>query len=288
MADEREIPKIRTMRGDAEELIKDRQVSQLDIKTKQYIAEKQERKIHFEELPLKKIAIFSAVILVLGVGGYFGYKIYTQKISDNSVLEKPKPPPKIIAADDEKTLSFKEALPGELVSKINKERERPLRFGTIIYLPLEMEAKIGGTRFIDARDFIRSLSWRVPAAFSDNLFPEFNALIAHTSSSKDFSVVFRVRDFGRAVGSLIEWERAIGQDLKPFFEEEDAKNLHQFSFQDEIIKNNDSRVLKNAPPAGGGKTILAYTIFNKQFLIISTSRDGLSLILDRLIRLSPR
>lgn len=285
MADEREIPKIRTMRGDAEDLIKDRRVSQLDIKSKQYIAEKQERKIHFEELPLKKIAIFAAIILILGAGGYFGYKIYTRETSGGgAALEKPKPPPKIVAADDEKILSFKEALPGGLVSKINEERRRLLRFDTIIYFPIEMEARIGGKKFTDSRDFIKALSWRAPSAFLDNLFPEFNALIAHTSSSRDFSVIFRVRDFGRTVGSLIEWERVIAQDFKPFLEEEDAKNLHQFAFHDEVIKNNDSKVFKNS----SGKTILAYTIFNKQFLIISTSRDGLSLILDRLIKLPPR
>lgn len=284
MAGENEIPKIRTMRGDAEELIKERQVSQLDIKSKQYIAEKQERKIHFEELPLKKITIFVTAVLVFGIGGYFGYKIYTQEISGGAAIEKLKPPPKIIAADDEKILSFKEALPGELVSKIKEEQRRLLRFDTIIYFPIEMGSRIGGKKFADSRDFIKALSWRVPAAFSDNMLPEFNALIAHTSSSRDFSVVFRVRDFGRAIGSLIEWERAMGQDFKPFLGEEDAKNLHQFSFKDEVIKNNDSRVFKNA----SGETILAYTIFNKQFLIISTSRDGLSLILDRLIKLPPR
>lgn len=288
MADDREIPKIRTMRSDANELLKSHGTSQLEIATKEYIAQKRERKIHFEELPMKKIAIFAATMLVLSVAGYFGYKIYTKQTEENgAILEKQKPPPKIIAADDEKTIGFQEALPGELISKINEERTRPLRFETILYIPIEVDQRTGGKRFIDSRDLIKSLSWRA-GAFSDNLFPEFNALITHTSKSRDFAILFKVRDFKRAVGALIEWERVMGQDLKPFLAEEDAKNLNQFAFSDAIIRNNDARVLKNSPPGGEEKIILAYTIFNKQFLIISTSRDGLSLILDRLIKLPPR
>ena len=284
MADN-EIPKIRTMRGDAEELIKEKQVSQLDIATKEYVVQRRERKIHFEELPLKKIAIFIVMVLVLGAGSYFGYKIYNQQTGGGGVtLEKPKPPPKILTVDGEKILSFKEALPGELISKINEERRRLLRFETIVYLPIEMTARTGGVRFADARDLIKTLSWNAPAAFSDNVLPEFNMLIAHTSSSRDLTIIFRVRDFGRAIGSLIEWERDMGADFKSFFADEDARNFSQFSFRDEIIKNNDSRVLKNS----SNKSILAYTIFNKQFLIIATSRDGLSLVLDRLIKLPPR
>lgn len=283
MADE--IPKIRTMRGDAEELIKERSVSQLDIKSKQYIAEKQERKIHFEELPLKKIGIFFAVVFVLSAGGYFGYKLYMQKTEENSViLEKPKPPAKILTVDDEKTISFKEALPGELVSKINDEKKRLLRFETIVYLPFEMQTRTGGIRFADARDLIKALSWQAPQAFSDNILPDFNALIAHTSESRDLAVIFRVRDFGRAVGSMVEWERVMGSDFKPFLDSDSATNLQKFSFKDEVVKNNDSRVLKDL----SGKSILAYSFFNKQYLIISTSRAGLSLVLDRLIKLPPR
>lgn len=289
MADEREIPKIRTMRSDANELLKSHGTSKLEIETKEYIAQKRERKIHFEELPIKKITIFIAAILVLCAIGYLGYKIYTKQTEENSaILEKQKPPPKIIAADDEKTIGFQEALPGELISKINEERARPLRFETILYIPIEMDQRTGGKKFIDSRDIVKSLSWRAGGAFLDNLFPEFNALIAHTSISRDFAVLFKVRDFKRAVGSLIEWERMMGQDFKPFFAEEDAKNLSQFAFYDAIIRNNDARVLKNAPSGGEEKIILAYAIFNKQFLIISTSRDGLSLVLDRLIKLPPR
>ena len=73
-------------------------------------------------------------------------------------------------------------------------------------------------------------------------------------------------------------------DFKSFLKEEDINMISKFSFQDDIVKNNDARILKN----GGGKIILGYSIFNKQYVIISTSRETLSTILERLITLPPR
>ena len=66
--------------------------------------------------------------------------------------------------------------------------------------------------------------------------------------------------------------------------EEDVKTISQFSFADDIIKNNDARVLKN----GVGKIILGYVIFDHKYVVISTSREALSTILERLIALPPR
>src|SRR3989344_1952669 len=291
MADEREIPKIRTMRGDAEELIKERQVSRLDIATKQYVSQNRAGAVFSAAAGrfLKKAAIYFVILLLLGAGGYFGYQKWLQmREGADAISEAPKPFPKMIAADEQKISAFREALPGELTAKINEERKRLLRFGTIVYLPVKIDQKTGGEKFIDSGEFVKTLSWRSGNVFLENVFPEFNALVAYTDVSRDFSVIFKVRDFARAVGSMLEWERAIAQDFRLFLDGEGPENINQFTFRDEIIKNNDSRVLKNSTSSGGGKTLLAYTIFNKQFLVISTSRDGLALIIDRLIKLPPR
>ena len=96
-------------------------------------------------------------------------------------------------------------------------------------------------------------------------------------------VIFKIKKFEEAISSLLLWEPTLWLDFKPFLKEEDIQNISKFSFQDEIIKNNDARVLKN-----GNKIILGYSIFNKQYVIISTSRDAISIILERLITLPPR
>ena len=130
----------------------------------------------------------------------------------------------------------------------------------------------------------RALAWQTPSEFLDNLRPDFNLLTVYGRNSRDIAVILKIKNFPSALASLFSWERTLWQDFKPFLQAEDIKNISQFAFVDDIIKNNDARVFKNV----NGKIILGYSIFSKQYVIISTSRDALSTILDRLIALPPR
>ena len=76
----------------------------------------------------------------------------------------------------------------------------------------------------------------------------------------------------------------MGADFKPFLSSQDLSATRQTFFEDELIKNNDARVLKNL----SGGIILGYSIFNQKFVIISTSIEALSTVLERLIILPPR
>lgn len=283
---EKSIPKIRTMRSDAEELIKEKQVSQLDISTKAYIAAGNPSN-HSDAFvaQFSWIKVFAAIVLVLllATAGYFGYRYFTKR-TGNAEIVKPKPPAKLLNVDDEKILRALEATPGELISALGAERRQQMRFGSIIYFPLELTQKSGEVKFAESQDFIRALSWKPPSAFFNSVGPEFNILIVYSTNSNDLTAVFRVQNFNRALAGLFGWEATMLKDLKPFLSQEDVANSTQFNWQDEIIKNNDARVLKDKL----GKAILGHAVFNKQLAIISTSRDGLALVLERLIKLPLR
>lgn len=83
---------------------------------------------------------------------------------------------------------------------------------------------------------------------------------------------------------MLSWEKDIWQSFSQFLNGEDIRNIKQFFFKDEIIRNHDSRILTNTE----NKSILAYAIFNKQFVIVSTSREALSIMLQRLIASPPK
>jgi len=281
-----EIPKIRTMRSDADELAKEKNMSRLDIAAKSYATrEKGERVLINPKLNLSFTKIFAGfmLLIILGAGGYFGYGYFTRR-SENVEAVVSKTPAKLLAVDDEKKLTAREATPGSLIAALNAERQKPLKFGTIIYFPIEIFKKSGETKFAEAGDFIGALSWKPPATFSQNILPDFNALAVYNQSSNDLAVIFRVSNLDRVLGSFLEWERVMPSDLKPFMNAESATNLSQFKWQDEIVRNNDARVFKNS----AGKVILAHAIFNKQLAIISTSRDGLATIIERLTKLPTR
>lgn len=275
MAEEgKEIPKIRTFKTDAEIFIKERKLSELDIARSAYAASggglTEKIKLGWD---LKKIAYFALGALAIALAGYFSF---------NYFFSAPAEPPaeayraavNFLPVDDKKELAFSKTNPGAFVGALLAEKQKQLRFDTVVYFPLA----------VSAQDFARLLSWNPPSGFLENLNPEFNTLIAYGQSSSDLAIIFKAKNFARALASLLEWERALWFDWKPFLEDEDIKNIARFSWADDIIKNNDARVLKN----GENKTILGYSIFNKQYVIISTSRAALSTILERLITLPPR
>ncbi len=284
MADEpKKIPNIRTLKTDAEIFMKEKNISSLDIARSAYAAGGG-YVLEPPRFSIYKIIAFSAVIVILlGTGGYFIYKFWSQ-MPRSPVIEISKPYPQFFPVEDERVLEFSEAVPGTLLETLKTELGKSLRFDTVIHFQIKLIKNLGGEHFLESAEFIKTLKWRPPQAFLDNTLPEFNPLIIYGQESKSLGVIFKVKNFERALASLFDWERTMHLDFAPFLSQEDLKNISRFSFQDEIIKNNDARVLKNAQ----GKIILGYVIFNKQYVIISTSHEGLETILSRLISLPPR
>lgn len=288
--DKIEIPKLRTFKTDAEQYVKEKNLSELDIKRSAYVAKTEAAAINvISNIPYKAVAYGAVVILVLGAGVYLGYKfLYSGFFGAGqapAMQEESKAPVKFLSAEEEKILTFSEANPGELIAKIKMELARNPRFGTVEYLPIKA---VKANRFVGAKDFITYFSWQAPKEFLESLTGEFNLMVFYGSASNDVVVIMKTANFTQALAALLSWEKTMWLDWKPFLVEADIKNIQQFYFADDIIKNNDARVLKNNPPAGGGRVILGYSFFNRQFIIFSTSRDAISAVLDRLIALPPR
>lgn len=286
MADEQnELPKIRTFKTDTEEFIKEKKISRLDIAGGQYVAglDANETFKPRRQIPYKTAAYAVFVVAVVGLAGYFGFRLFSPAVEQPTV-EAPKPFLNFLPVEDQKIIAISETSPGALMSAFAEERAKSLRFDTLIYFPIKILKAGGEEKFIDPREFAGFLNWRAPKEFLDNLEPDFNAMVFYGADSHDLAVILKVKNFERALASLLDWEKTMWFDWKPFLADEDIKNISQFSFKDEIIKNNDARVFRD----GGGKIILGYSIFNKQHVVISTSRAALSTILSRLIALPPR
>jgi len=283
-----EIPKIRTFKTDAEIFMKEKKISQLDIARGAYSAGGGTLRAAPAERFNYKIIIFAGIaILIMGLAGFFAFRLFFPAApTPQNGAEKPIA--NFLPVDGTKEIIFSESNPGALISALLEERKKNLRFDTAVYLPVKILKNTGEEKFLAASDLARSFGWQAPLEFLDNLQPDFNLLAVYGQNSQDIAVILKIKNFPSALASLFDWERTIWQDFKPFLQAEDVKNISQFAFADDLIKNNDARVLKNSPPAGGGKIILGYVIFNKQYVIISTSSEALSTILGRLIALPPR
>lgn len=264
--------------------MKEKQISQLDIARGAYRAGRDvPRTVPAQSFNYKIIIFAGLAVLIVGLAIFFAFRLFFPATpAPQSGAEKPTA--NFLPVDGTKEIIFSEANPGALLSALLEERVKNLRFDTAVYLPIKILKNTGEEKFLAAPDLARSLAWQAPAEFLGNLQPDFNLLAVYGQNSRDIAVILKIKNFPSALASLFNWEKTIWQDFKPFLQTEDIKNISQFAFADDLIKNNDARVLKNSQ----GKIILGYSIFNHQYVIISTSREALSTILDRLIALPPR
>lgn len=262
------IPRIRTFETDLETR-KKMGISPADVVAKSGAINSTEK------INLKKI-ILIAVLVLAGGGLTFGiFKIFSKEKPPDE--EKPitiqigKP---YIKADLEKILSFSPTDPGSLISATRKELETQRKSDSALFLELPQTLK----------EFSQFTSFKIPESLIQNASPTFNLFATYHTGSSSLVFLIKIDNFEKAYGSLLSWEKDMWQSFAPFLGANDIKSINQFSFGDEIIRNHDSRVLKNQE----GKAILAYAIFNKQFVAIATSREGLSLVLQKLTASPPK
>src|SRR3989344_7428327 len=221
-------------------------------------------------IPGRRI-IFIAVLCLVGFVGIYSFiKLITKspekEISKPVVNEKSRA---FIKGDTESKLNFSPLDPGSLIRAIDAEKNAGRKIGTITFLPVQLTLK----------EFSEFTQINIPESILENAFPEFNIFAVYGAQSADLAFIIKTKNFSKAYSSMLFWEKTIWASFKPFLNPEDIGAINQFSFADEIVRNHDSRVLKNTD----NKSTLAYAIFNKQYIVMATSREALSTMLQRLI-----
>lgn len=258
---QKQLPQIRTLETDIEAR-KQRGISPSEIVT-QFGS--------FKESPKKtntKLILIVLFLVLVGGGVIFGLFKYFR--SEEQTIEEMPQSTQIgksyIKADLEKTIT-------PTISVIKQELETQRKSDSLLFLMIPQILS----------EFTQSTGIKIPESLIQNSHPSFNIFIAYHTGSSSVVFLIKTENFEKTYSSLLEWEKDMWQSFVPFLNTEDVKNIKQFSFVDEIIRNHDSRVLSKE-----NKSILAYSIFNKQFVIIATSREALSIVLQRLIALPPK
>ena len=177
MADEdKELPKIRTLKTDVEDFARGHKTSPLDMAAKAYAQKDWTEKIR----PVfSRNALISAVIVIIFIigAGYFVFRFFQK--SPEIVTGKQPLISKLFPVEDERMLVVREINPSALKLALLEELKKTRRNDTIIYFPAEIETRLGENKILYAEDFIRFLNFKPPAAFLENLLPEFNALVVY-------------------------------------------------------------------------------------------------------------
>jgi hypothetical protein len=122
------------------------------------------------------------------------------------------------------------------------------------------------------------LGVKVPATLFRSLRPDF-MLGVHSFNKNQPFFILKTDYYDSAFAGMLEWESRLVEDLLPLFGRGDkVRELSQKKWGDLVIKNKDTRVLRNFD----GSIALIYMFKDQRTLIITTREDTLLEVSRRL------
>lgn len=273
-----DLPAVRTYKTDLADYTKKKGASYLDIISQAARLKKDHGALHQEErfnFSLKTVLLIGGIaVAVLGLGaGAYVYLNAGQKQTERPAERTPQP---LIRADVEKIIIYQNS--DLLKSAIQKRLKIPQLSAYFSYFPIKEEIS-GRIKFLNGSEFFQAAKINIPSEINDNLIAPFTLGVIDTLGQNEILILSRLKDFERTFAALLLWEKKMLKDLTPLLPADKNLTAEENIFKDRIIENNDARTLYNLEK----KPILAYTIFNKNILVIASSETALEAALEKLI-----
>lgn len=282
---ESELPKLRTMKQDAAQYLKDRNISFLDLVSKEHEYAKDNPKMFMYRERLTEKAWFRSVLgLVLVVlVATVGYGVYVALLTRDTLPPTEATPARaFILVEEREIITIRDGDRAGLLAKLEAARRSRLPSRSIKHVVVRIESFGGGARFASANDFFKILDFKTPSGFTENLNDKFDILVYYRPNGADIGFVFEPKDHERALAYMLEWEKNMILDFRNLYFDVDVRQpLHLFT--DTIVRNIDMRSM-----ALQENTAFSYGIFAQRFLVIATSDEFTSVLLGRLLAAPPR
>lgn len=243
--------------------------------------------------------LLSIISLILICGAIFSaYYLYSQSPlapvktmpTDNPVLV----PDSIIKADNKSTIDIQNLNQKDIISSIKKDIELEQKEKTIKEIIL---TKIEGTSQtkITANDMLNILEIDVPSVFERSLGQNWMLGVYTGALGQKNPFVIATNDFFQnAFAGMIQWEKRLPEDLKPFLHsttvvEDTGSSTPTISpasrgkFEDRLISNRDVREYIT----DNGHIVFLYSFIGNDKLVITNSEEALQEIIIRLENNTP-
>lgn len=261
---------LRTYKGDVSSYLEGKKISWEDL-----IKKKKEKGAgRYALISKKKIVFILGFLTVISVS-VFLFLAFLK--SDKTKEEQPvfRPPKALIQSDESVGIivSDKKSFFADW-QNLKKKTLEPEKNRTVYLVKKNGEEKI----VLNSKEVFKFLEIPTPLSFLGSLNGEITLGLVGTLKENEPLFLLGVNNYDRAFSVMLKWESSLLRDFRFFSEEESLKDTEFQFFSDEIIKNQNARVLrdKNKEP------IILYTFFNKKILIIGFSRETLEASLKRL------
>ena len=280
-----ELPRLRTMKYDAQRYLKDKNISFLDLVSQ----EKEYAREHPQQFQVKERASeqiwFRSIVGLIAVVflGIIGYGTYVFLATRNSLPSAEGIPARsFIHTEEREVITVREGDRTGLLTKLEAARRDRLPSRSIKHVVVRADSLSGSSHFASAKNFFQTLDFKTPSGLEENLNDKFDFLLYFKERGADGGFIFEPKDTNRALAQMLSWESTILLDFRHLYFDNDVTQPGQL-FQDKIIKNVDVRSI--SLPEGLN---FVYGIFAGRFLIISTSEEAMEVILGRLFVAPPR
>jgi len=276
-------PIIRTMKSDADELLKKEKSSFLELFAKEEAKERAagaapptarlEPHAPSRMRGLGHVIVRDFFILVvvgaLGLGGFLAWQNFSMSRPPTNEPPPEPTPPRALLGGIENTKIIRvntNDRTGLLNALENVPALEPYTFYPIL---------VEGQKFMTAQDFFETLRISPP---SQDFYNGISPRMDFYTLGDDHIFIFEVLEKERVQGNLLRWEKTLPQQFYPVFL---GRIAGSYEFQDRIIQNVDARIAVEAE--GTDDSSLSYAIVREEFLVFATREATLRLTIERLL-----
>jgi len=286
-----ELKQIRTYQGDVSEALKNQNESLVSIRRAELVKEGggnefAPRRTPEEEAERKSmqkmilLVVGTILLLILGgIGAWYAYTSYKSKSALPAVVVIPN---QLISSELTADLKVSGLARDSFISAFDLEKNNEIKNNSVEQIQLKKVST--STPLVTTEEFLNILNTKAPA----NLVRAFNplfmlGLIGDTilaSSTPHTFIIIKLDSFENAYAGMLSWEKNMADDLLPLFVSEDIYSSFPSNtlFQDITLQNKNARALKDEK----GNTVLLYSFFDNNLLIITDNESSLRTILVRL------
>ena len=276
-------PAIRTMKSDAEELLKSGKQSLAQI-----IARAPEQLPRTLRVPKRigrgTVLAFSALILLAGVGAILISSGFTPSGGIASPQQAPvagqrvAPPPAYFATETSRTITVKKQDRAEFLRLMRdawRERERE---GTVKRLSIKVQDG-PQERFATPEDFFELWRLAPPSALASRLDPNLMVFIHYGAAGTRLGLAVRSREPERTFADALGWESSLLASITPLFFDERPEDIAA-PFEDRAWRNIDWRYLKLSTEKDLG---IGYAVFPAgNVFLLTTGKEAMETAINRL------
>lgn len=282
---ENDLPKLHTMKQDAARYLKDRNVSFIDLVAEEHEnAQKRAAAFEYRERVTEKAwfrgvlgLVFLVLMMTIGYGGYV-FLLTTDTLPPTETT----PERAFIPVEEREIITIRDGDRAGLLEKLEAARRDRLPSRSIKHIIVRIESFGGRSRFATMNDFMKTLDFKTPSGFTENLQDKFDIFIYYRSDGADVGLLAESKDRERTLAHMLEWEKSIILDFRNlYFDADVTQPLHLFT--DSIVRNADVRSVTLQE-----NTTFSYGMFAQRFLVISTSAECMDVLLGRLLAAPPK